>query len=165
MLVATMNPCPCGYLGDPTHECKCTELQIQNYQKKLSGPLFDRIDMNVVVEKVENKDLRGVLPDGSHEHNVVKNTITEAISRQRARYGRDGVYNSSLSSFEVSQKLKLEPSAEKLLASASEKLNLSARSYFKTIKVAQTIADLEGSETIKQNHLAEALTYRRRRND
>ena len=162
MLVATMNPCPCGYLGDPTHECKCTEIQIQNYQKKLSGPLFDRIDMNVVVEKVENKDLRGALPDSSHEHNVVKNTITGAIARQKARYGKDGVYNSSLSSFEVSQKLKLEPAAEKLLAEASEKLNLSARSYFKTIKVAQTIADLGGASIIQAKHLAEALIYRRR---
>ena len=162
MLVATMNPCPCGYLGDPTHECKCTETQIQNYQKKLSGPLFDRIDMNVVAEKVDNKDLRAPLSQNNHEHIVVKNTITEAISRQRARYGRDGVYNSSLSSFEVTQKLKLEPAAEKLLASASERLSLSARSYFKTIKVAQTIADLDGSEIIRENHLAEALNYRKR---
>ncbi|MBR0465858.1 YifB family Mg chelatase-like AAA ATPase [Candidatus Saccharibacteria bacterium] len=162
MLVATMNPCPCGYLGDPTHECKCTELQIQNYQKKLSGPLFDRIDMNVVVERVENKDLRRSLPDSNHEHNVVKNTITEAIARQKARYGKDGVYNSSLSSFEVSQQLKLEPAAEKLLAQASEQLNLSARSYFKTIKVARTVADLDASDLILAKHLAEALTYRRR---
>ena len=162
MLVATMNPCPCGYLGDPTHECKCTETQIQNYQKKLSGPLFDRIDMNIEVEKVSNEELRAPIQVETGEHNVVKNTITEAISRQRARYGRDGIYNSSLSSFMVSQKLKLEPTAEKLLAQASEKLNLSARSYFKTIKVAQTIADLDGSDIIKQKHLAEALTYRKR---
>ena len=162
MLVATMNPCPCGYLGDPTHECKCTETQIQNYHKKLSGPLFDRIDMNIVVEKVKNDELLAPIQAKSHDHNVVKNTITGAIARQKARYGKEGVYNSSLSSFEVSQKLKLEPAAEKLLAGASEKLNLSARSYFKTIKVAQTIADLDGSDTIKQMHLAEALTYRQR---
>ena len=162
MLVATMNPCPCGYLGDPTHECKCTETQIQNYRKKLSGPLVDRIDMNIEVEKVDNEDLLMPIPNNNHEHIVVKNTITGAISRQRARYGRDGIYNSSLSSFEVSQKLKLESSAEKLLAKASEQLNLSARSYFKTIKVAQTIADLDDSELIKANHLAEALTFRRR---
>ena len=162
MLVATMNPCPCGYLGDPTHECKCTETQIQNYHKKLSGPLFDRIDMNIVVEKVKNDELLAPIQAKSHEHTVVKNTITGAIARQKARYGKEGVYNSSLSSFEVSQKLKLEPAAEKLLAGASEKLNLSARSYFKTIKVAQTIADLDGSDTIKQMHLAEALTYRQR---
>ncbi|MBR2543839.1 YifB family Mg chelatase-like AAA ATPase [Candidatus Saccharibacteria bacterium] len=162
MLVATMNPCPCGYLGDPTHECKCTELQIQNYHKKLSGPLFDRIDMNIEVERVENKDLRGEIPTSNHEHNVVKNNITEAIRRQRARYGRDGVFNSSLSSFEVTQKLKLDSAAEKLLNTASGKLNLSARSYFKTIKVAQTIADLDGVSIIKASHLAEALTYRQR---
>ena len=162
MLIATMNPCPCGYLGDPNHECKCTEVQIQNYQKKISGPLLDRIDMNIGVEKVDNQDLRAPINVGSDEHIVVKNTITEAIVRQKARYGREGVYNSSLSSFEVSQKLRLEPLAEKLLASASERLSLSARSYFKTIMVAQTIADLDGSEIIKQNHIAEALTYRKR---
>ncbi len=162
MLVATMNPCPCGYLGDPTHECKCTETQIQNYQKKLSGPLFDRIDMNVIVERVENKDLRSSTPGNNHEHNVVKNTIKGAIARQQARYGQAGIYNSSLSSFEVTKKLKLDKKAEKLLNDASEKLSLSARSYFKTIKVAQTIADLEGSDLILAKHLAEALTFRRR---
>ena len=162
MLIATMNPCPCGYLGDPTHECKCTEVQIQNYQKKLSGPLFDRIDMNITAEKVENHDLLTKITTKNHEHSVVKNNITEAIKRQKARYQKDGIYNSSLSSFRVSEEIKLEPSAKELLKNASEKLNLSARSYFKTIKVARTIADLEGSDIIKQNHLAEALTYRRR---
>ena len=162
MLVATMNPCPCGYLGDATHECRCTEAQIQNYQKKLSGPLFDRVDMNIVADRVDNQDLRKALPTTNTEHTVVKNTITEAIARQKRRYGKDGVYNSSLSSFEVSQLMKLEPAAEKLLADASERLNLSARSYFKTIKVAQTIADLDGSEIISAKHLAEALTFRRR---
>ena len=162
MLVATMNPCPCGYLGDPTHECKCTESQIQNYRKKLSGPLFDRIDMNIEVERVDNRDLRNNPPEITREHIVVKNTITEAIARQKARYKRPGVYNSSLSSYQVSQILKLKPEAEKLLADASEKLSLSARSYFKTIKVAQTIADLDNADLIKAEHIAEALTYRRR---
>lgn len=162
MLVATMNPCPCGYLGDPTHECKCSETQIQSYQKKLSGPLFDRIDMYIGVEKVENADLRRPLADSMDEHSVVKNTITGAIAKQRARFGKDGVYNSSLSSFQVSKLLKMEPGAEKLLQSASDKLNLSARAYFKTIKVAQTIADLDGSPVILSKHLAEALTYRKR---
>jgi len=162
MLVATMNPCPCGYLGDPTHECKCTETQIQNYQRKLSGPLFDRIDMNITVECVKNEDLRGEISTESSEHNVVKNNITEAIERQKARYGRDGVYNSSLSSFQVSTLLKLDVAAEKLLNDASTRLSLSARSYFKTIKVAQTIADLDGSDIIKSKHIAEALVFRRR---
>lgn len=162
MLIATMNPCPCGYLGDPTHECKCTETQIQKYQKKLSGPLFDRIDMNITVEKVNNADLLKDLPDETGEHAVVKNNIIAAIARQRARYGQDGIYNSSLSSFQVSKMLQLEPAAEKMLAAASGRLNLSARSYFKTIKVAQTIADLAGTDRISVQHLAEALTYRKR---
>ena len=162
MLVATMNPCPCGYLGDPSHECKCTETQIQNYQKKLSGPLFDRIDMYVDVEKVENEDLRTKISSDNSEHNVVRNTITGAILRQQARYGRPGVCNSSLSSFEVSQKIKLESAAEKLLAEASRRLALSARAYFKTIKVAQTIADLDSAPIIAAKHLAEALTFRKR---
>ena len=162
MLIATMNPCPCGYLGDSTHECKCTEMQIQNYRKKLSGPLFDRIDMNVEVERVDNADLMRLNTDSITEHNVVKNTITEAILRQKVRYGRDGVYNSDLSSFEVTQKLNLDSAAEKLLADASERLALSARAYFKTIKVAQTIADMDKSDIILPKHLAEALMFRRR---
>lgn len=162
MLVATMNPCPCGYLGDPTKECKCTETQIQNYQKRLSGPLFDRIDMYIDVERVENADLLKPLEKVTGEHSVVKNNITGAIERQKARFGRAGVYNSSLSSFEVSTKLKLEKAAEEMLASASDRLNLSARSYFKVIKVAQTIADLDGSDEILVKHLAEALNYRKR---
>ena len=161
MLVATMNPCPCGYLGDPTHECKCTETQIQAYQKKLSGPLFDRIDMCVTVERVKNNELKEELPDRG-EHSVVKNTITEAAKRQKQRYGRNGVFNASLTSYEVTKLLKMDAEAEKLLANASDRLQLSARSYFKTIKVAQTIADLEAAPIISGKHIAEALTYRRR---
>ena len=161
MLVATMNPCPCGYLGDPTHECKCTEVQIQAYQKKLSGPLFDRIDMCVTVERVENQDLKKELPDRG-EHSVVKNTITEAVRRQEQRYEKSGIFNASLTSYEVTKLLKMEPDAEKLLSDASDRLQLSARSYFKTIKVARTVADLEGAGIIKASHIAEALTYRRR---
>ena len=161
MLIATMNPCPCGYLGDPAHECKCTELQIRNYQKKLSGPLFDRIDIYVTVERVDNKDLKNNLSNRD-EHSVVKNTITEAMQRQRARYKRDGFYNAALSTYEISKLLQMTAEAEQLLSSASDKLQLSARSYFKTIKVARTIADLEGAAIIGVSHLAEALTYRRR---
>lgn len=161
MLVATMNPCPCGYLGDPTHECKCAETQIQAYQKKLSGPLFDRIDMCVTVERVKNNELKEDLPDRG-EHSVVKNTITEAARLQKQRYGRNGVFNASLTSYEVTKLLKMDAEAEGLLTAASDRLQLSARSYFKTIKVAQTIADLEAAPIISGKHIAEALTYRRR---
>lgn len=162
MLVATMNPCPCGYLGDPSHECKCTEIQIHNYQRKLSGPLFDRIDMDVVVERVKNTDLSKRMDGDNEEHSVVKNNITGAIERQRERYKQSGIYNSSLSSFQVANILKMEPAAEDLLKEASERLQLSARAYFKTIKVAQTIADLDNASLITRKHLAEALIFRRR---
>ena len=117
--------------------------------------------MCVTVERVENKDIKEALPDRG-EHSVVKNTITEAIERQRQRYGQNGVFNASLTSYEVTKLLKMDMEAEKLLANASDRLKLSARSYFKTIKVAQTIADLEGAEVIKAPHIAEALIYRRR---
>ena len=165
MLIATMNPCPCGYIGDPAHECTCTQNQISAYRKKLSGPLFDRIDMNITVAKVENSDLRqktALDPTEPTEHSVVKNKITEALDRQRARYGHPDVFNSSLSSHQVSTLLRLTDAAEHVLQNASEKLNLSARSYFKVIKVAQTIADLDGSDVIDAPHLTEALTYRKR---
>lgn len=165
MLIATMNPCPCGYLDDPTHECTCTQNQINAYHKKLSGPLFDRIDMNITVSKVDNSDLRQtpiIDPHKPTEHSVVKNKITEAIARQRARYGRSDFYNSALTSHQVSTLLHLSSAAEQLLSSASEKLNLSARSYFKIIKVAQTIADLNGSDIIDVRHLTEALNFRQR---
>ncbi len=165
MLIATMNPCPCGYLGDPTHECICTTTQINAYQKKLSGPLFDRIDMNITVSKVENSDLRSRGPIEQKEpteHTVVKNKIKEAIDRQRTRYNQSGIYNSSLSSHQVSNLLRLTSAAESLLESASAKLDLSARSYFKVIKVAQTIADLDGNDIIDVPHLTEALSYRKR---
>ena len=162
MLIATMNPCPCGYLGDTTHECTCTRNQILAYSKKLSGPLFDRIDMNIAVQKVDNSDLLKPLENSSKEHNNVKNTIKEAIDRQYSRYGKKDVYNSSLSSHQVSTLLKLSKSAEQFLYNASKKLDLSARSYFKVIKVAQTIADLDGAPEISEAHLSEALTFRKR---
>ena len=161
MLVATMNPCPCGYLGDPTHECTCSDTQIQNYRRKLSGPLFDRIDMHIEVEPVKDEMLLRPIEANVGEHNVVKNTITGAIERQRRRWGA-GRFNSSLSSFEVSARVKLEKAAEELLGQAAKAMDLSARAYFKTIKVAQTIADMAGSETIKTEHLSEALTYRQK---
>ena len=162
MLIATMNPCPCGYYGDPTRRCTCTTTQIQNYNKKLSGPLFDRIDLNITVEKVKNTELIKTEITDRKQHDVVKNTIKYAIEAQKNRYKKPGIFNSSLSSFEVSKLLVLEPAAKRLLAKASESLNLSARAYFKTIKVARTIADLDKSDTIKTSHITEALNFRRR---
>lgn len=166
MLIATMNPCPCGFLGDPTHECTCTPHQISSYQKKLSGPLLDRIDLYFSVQKVANSDLLRTTspsPNSPHpEHDVVKNNITEALSRQFARFHSSITYNASLSSHQISSTIQLTPDAQELLATASNKLNLSARSYFKTIKVARTIADLAGSDLVESEHISEALSYRQK---
>ena len=118
--------------------------------------------MNIAVQKVDNSDLLKPLENSSKEHNNVKNTIKEAINRQYSRYGKKDVYNSSLSSHQVSTLLKLSKSAEQFLYNASKKLDLSARSYFKVIKVAQTIADLDGAPEISEAHLSEALTFRKR---
>lgn len=164
MLIATMNPCPCGYAGDPTHECTCSTSQRENYKKKISGPLFDRIDMNIFVEKVKNDDLLKHSKNTHSEHDLAKSIIERAANRQRERYKKSDFYNSSLSSHQVSTLLHLSKSAEMLLKTASDKLNLSARSYFKVIKVARTIADLEDdlSEEITDAHISEALVYRKR---
>lgn len=177
MLIATMNPCPCGFLGDATHECTCSPSQISIYQKKLSGPLLDRIDLRLTVKKVANSDLLPAPPTHSTPHNpqhnsphkkvehfsthdVVKNNITEAIRRQQYRYNNTTTYNSSLSSHQVGTLIPLSPPVLKLLSLASDRLNLSARAYFKVIKIARTIADLEQSDEITPAHLSEALSYR-----
>ena len=160
MLIATMNPCPCGYAGDPTHECTCTLQEIQKYHKKLSGPLFDRIDICVNVSKVDNSELSKPLSSENHQHNDVKNTIKRASQRQYSRYGKNNFYNSSHSSYQVTKLLPLKTASEQFLFEASKKLDLSARGYFKVIKVARTIADLENSKDIEKHHLAEALTFR-----
>jgi magnesium chelatase family protein len=162
MLIATMNPCPCGYLDDPDHECTCSTQQIANYTKKLSGPLLDRIDMVINVKKVENSDLLTPEITETTEHNAVKNTINHAIQTQRSRYKKDNFYNTNLTSHQVSKLLEMTEGAKTLLETANKKLNLSARAYFKTIKVARTIADLENADIIDVPHLSEALTYRQR---
>lgn len=168
ILIATMNPCPCGHYGDPDHACICTLSQLQNYQKRLSGPIRDRIDLTVHVNRISAEDLLGSSvvennPTDSKtvsEHNVVKNNITSATQRQNHRYNQSGQYNGSLSSSEIKRYIKLHPSAQEILSRATERFHLSARSYFKTIKVAQTIADLSGTTEVRIEHISEALSFR-----
>jgi magnesium chelatase family protein len=160
MLVATMNPCPCGHLGDTTKECTCTTTQILGYQKRLSGPLLDRIDLTINVSRIPND----VLLDSKKEYKKQQYNAIESIKNARTaqinRYKSSIVYNSSLTSSEVHRCLALSPDAKSLLNAAGERLGLSARSYFKVIKVAQTIADIDESKLIEKAHIAEALQYR-----
>ena len=156
MLIATKNPCPCGYYGDPDHECSCSMPQILNYQKRVSGPLMDRIDMVIPVTRVNEKDL--LKKSAAPESPRLREQITQARHLQRTR--NKNITNAELPSKNIAEKTQLSPEATELLNTATEKLKLSARSYFKLIKVARTIADLEKSEAILPAHMAEALQYR-----
>lgn len=163
MLVATMNPCPCGYYGDDTKECSCSSTQIMAYQKRLSGPLLDRIDLVLTVSKVDHKKLLTEKLLQHKQHPKVYEHIISAVAEQQKRYKSSNIYNASLTSKDIKTMLQLSPEARQLLLAASQRLGLTARSYFKIIKLAQTIADLSespGSRIIQAAHIAEALQFR-----
>lgn len=160
LLIATMNPCPCGYFGDPTKECTCTSTQILNYQRRLSGPLVDRIDMKVSVSRVPHRELIHNKSSSTEQHAIAKKQIQTALDIQRDRYSSGIKYNSSLSNQQLHSFAQINTEAEALLLNAASKLELSARSTFKTLKVARTIADLEAAENIEPQHVSEALQYR-----
>lgn len=160
MLIATMNPCPCGHLGDSSKECTCTTMQILGYQKRLSGPLLDRIDLIIGVSRVPNDILLEARKKQNIQHMTAVNEVDRARKAQTNRYKSSTIYNGSLSSSQVHKLLVIAPDAKHLLNTAGERLGLSARSFFKIIKVAQTIADIDGESTIQKHHIAEALQYR-----
>lgn len=158
MLVATRNPCPCGYYGDPTHQCSCSMNQLVAYEKRVSGPLLDRIDMVVPVARVDEKDL--LKHSAKAESPEVRKNVVKARTHQHKR--NNGRLNAELPSKNIAKTAKLTDEATALLNTAADRMKLSARSYFKAIKVARTIADLDDSETILAPHMAEALQYRQK---
>ena len=160
MLIATMNPCPCGFYGDKSHECTCTSTQILAYQKRLSGPMLDRIDMIINVSRVPNEALLASSDHTKRQHYAAQERIENAREMQLDRYNRSDKNNSGMTSRDIKTQASLSESAATLLHTAADRLSLSARSYFKIIKVARTIADLEKNKDILETHISEALQYR-----
>ncbi|MEI7539794.1 MAG: YifB family Mg chelatase-like AAA ATPase [Candidatus Saccharibacteria bacterium] len=160
MLVATMNPCPCGYFGDNTKECTCSSGQILAYQKRLSGPLLDRIDMIINVSRIPNESLLSIDTLNYKQHITAMDSINSAISMQKKRYNSSIKYNASLTNQDIKKYAPLSSEANSLLLVAADRLKLSTRSYFRVIKVARTIADLNSEPNISKEHIAEALQYR-----
>lgn len=161
ILVGAMNPCPCGYHGDSLKECRCAPALVSRYQKRLSGPLLDRIDIHVDVPRVEYEKLSSNRT--SEPSSAIRRRVEEARRIQRQRFGdRPGYLNAMMGPAEVRQYCQLGDSAAALMRAAMQQLSLSARAYHRTLKLARTIADLAASETIEPAHLAEAIQYRRR---
>jgi magnesium chelatase family protein len=163
LLVAAMNPCPCGFAGDPRRACRCDSAERTRYGRKLSGPLLDRIDLHVAVPAVPWSDLQRRSEESSA-------TIRERVAgvRRRAaarRPGREGFRNADLTPAELDPRVSLEPAARRVLESAVERLGLSVRALYRCLKVSRTIADLEGAGPIGRVHLAEAISFRLRTGD
>ncbi|PAW61339.1 MAG: magnesium chelatase [Opitutia bacterium Tous-C1TDCM] len=159
MLVAAMNPCPCGYLGDAKHECRCTPPQIQRYRARISGPLLDRIDLHVEAPALSIAELRSAAPGESSAR--LRDRIAAARRRQTGRFtGGRTVANSRMTQAEIRRDCAIDSELGDLLQHAMEQLSLSARAYDRILKVARTIADLAGAEKIAAPHLLEAIQYR-----
>lgn len=159
MLVASMNPCPCGYLGDPNHECTCTVNSIDKYLGKISQPLLDRIDIHIEVMPVEYNDLsRNIKTESSQD---IKKRVNKAREIQLKRYSNENIFsNGQLTAKGVKNYCKLDNKSEKIMKQAFKKFKFSARSYNKILKVGRTIADLDGEEIIREKHILEAIQYR-----
>lgn len=163
MLVAAQNPCPCGFYGDLKKECRCMPGQILRYQKRVSGPMLDRIDIHLEIPAVKIEKLSDdtqVSEDSKSIRTRVQNARDTQTKRFSAKGGHNITSNSEMTNKDIKEFCKLNNESLELLKMAVSKMNLSARSYNKTIKLARTIADLENSSDIKQNHVAEALQYR-----
>jgi magnesium chelatase family protein len=158
VLVASQNPCPCGYLGDPVKQCTCSPYLIQKYQKRVSGPLLDRIDLHVEVPRIKFDKMVG--SDKKEESSrAVKKRIMSARAKQTSRLGAAHT-NNQMTSAQIKQHCATDQTGNNLLRQAVDSLNLSGRGYTRVLKVARTIADLGGDKNIKASHIAEALQYR-----
>ena len=159
MLVAAMNPCPCGFFADPQKECRCTPMQIARYRSRVSGPLLDRIDIQVEVPAVAYEALASRAPGETSD--AVRERVNQARRIQVERFGETGIHaNARMSARDVRQYCRVDTAAEQLLENAINRLGLSARAYVRILKVGRTIADLAGVETIQSAHIAEAIQYR-----
>jgi magnesium chelatase family protein len=164
-LIAAMNPCPCGWYGDPVKPCTCAHSLVTKYQKRISGPMLDRIDIHIEVPRVDYEKLAGDRLGESSD--LIRQRVEAARQVQRERFSGSGadhavVCNADMRIAEIRQFCKLDETSEALMRSAMSQLNLSARGYHRVLKLARTIADLGGSEAIQSAHLAEALQYRPR---
>ena len=159
MLVAAMNPCPCGHLGDRRRECRCSPMQVRKYRGKISGPLLDRIDIQVEAPALTLEELRNAAP--GEDSAAIRGRVEAARAKQRLRFGsRTGGCNALLGGRELREYCALEKAQGDLLQQAMEKLGLSARAYDRILRVARTIADLAEAERIATAHLLEAIHYR-----
>jgi magnesium chelatase family protein len=158
ILIASMNPCPCGYLGDNRHNCACSAMQISSYRKKLSGPILDRIDMQMEVPRLAIEELSSNTEE--EDSSSIKLRVEKARQLASKRLSQYKIFTNSEMSSQQTKKCGLSQNATNLLDSAAKNLGISARAYFRIIKLGRTIADLENSLTIEQNHIAEALQYR-----
>ena len=160
MLVAAMNPCPCGYYGDPKRACRCSPGQVERYRQKISGPLLDRIDLHVEAPSVEYKELSDNVPAESSA--IIRERIVNAREIQNLRFAksRKVTCNARMSHAQLKEHCRLDDRGNELLKNAMTDLNFSARAYDRILKVARTISDLAASPVISPEHLLEALSYR-----
>jgi magnesium chelatase family protein len=159
MLVAAMNPCPCGYLGDSKRECRCSPTQIQRYRARISGPLLDRIDIHIEAPALSIDELRNEKPGESSD--MIRQRVEVARAKQRERFGNTAVHaNAQMGQKQIKTHCAIDREMGNLLQQAMEQLSLSARAYDRILKVARTVADLAGADTIAAPHLLEAIQYR-----
>ncbi|HAA90225.1 MAG TPA: magnesium chelatase [Peptococcaceae bacterium] len=159
ILVGAMNPCPCGFFGDPKKPCSCTPHQVHRYRNRISGPLLDRIDLHVEVPRLEIKEIKSATPEETSSE--IRKRVTKARQKQEKRFRKEKIRcNAEMETRHIKQFCQLEDSAQKMLFQAFEKLGLSMRAYDRILKVARTIADLEDCDQIQVPHLAESIQYR-----